>query len=169
MHDRSSTGATLFIEPQAIVNMNNEIREFEMKEQDEIRRILTELSAEAGKSVRRIINNQKYLMKLDVIFAKGKLSVKYRGCSAKINTDGILDIKKGRHPLIDQEKAVPVDIRAGKDFQTLVVTGPNTGGKTVTLKTVGLMLLMTQAGLHIPGGRGNRAACDAENFCGYRR
>lgn len=154
VHDRSSTGATLFIEPQAIVNMNNEIRELEMKEQDEIRRILTELSAEAGKSVRRIINNQKYLMKLDVIFAKGKLSVKYRGCSAKINTDGILDIKKGRHPLIDQEKAVPVDIRAGKDFQTLVVTGPNTGGKTVTLKTVGLMLLMTQAGLHIPAAEG---------------
>lgn len=156
VHDRSSTGATLFIEPQAIVNMNNEIRELEMKEQDEIRRILTELSAEAGRAVRRIINNQKYLTKLDVIFAKGKLSVKYGGCAAKINTEGILDIRRGRHPLLDQEKAVPIDIRVGKDFRTLVVTGPNTGGKTVTLKTAGLMLLMTQAGLHIPAAEGSR-------------
>ena len=154
VHDRSSTGATLFIEPQAIVNMNNEIRELEMKEQDEIRRILAELSAEAGRSVRQIINNQKYLTKLDVIFAKGRLSAKYGGCAAKINTSGILDIRKGRHPLIDPAKVVPIDISAGKNYKTLVVTGPNTGGKTVTLKTVGLMLLMTQAGLHIPAAEG---------------
>ena len=156
VHDRSSTGATLFIEPQAIVNMNNEIRELEMKEQDEIRRILAELSAEAGKSVRQIINNQKYLTKLDVIFAKGRLSSKYRGCAARINTEGILDIRKGRHPLIDPEKVVPIDISAGKNYKTLVVTGPNTGGKTVTLKTVGLMLLMTQAGLHVPAAEGTQ-------------
>ena len=104
IHDRSSSGATLFIEPQAVVNMNNEIRELEMKEQDEIRRILAELSAEAGKSVRQVINNQKYLTKLDVIFAKGRLSVRYNGCSARINTGGILDIRRGRHPLIDPEK-----------------------------------------------------------------
>ncbi len=154
VHDRSATGATLFIEPQAIVNMNNEIRELEMKEQDEIRRILAELSTEVGRSVRHIINNQKYLTKLDVIFAKGRLSVSYRGCSAKINTKGILDIRRARHPLLDPEKAVPVDIHAGKRFRTLVITGPNTGGKTVTLKTVGLMILMTQAGLHIPAAEG---------------
>ncbi len=154
VHDRSSTGATLFIEPQAIVNMNNEIRELEMKEQDEIRRILAELSAEAGKSVRQIINNQKYLTKLDVIFAKGKLSARYGGCAAEINTKGILDIRRGRHPLIDAKKVVPIDIRAGRDYKTLIVTGPNTGGKTVTLKTVGLMLLMTQAGLHVPAAEG---------------
>lgn len=154
IHDRSSTGATLFIEPQAIVNMNNEIRELEMKEQEEIRRILAELSAEAGRSVRKIINNQKYLSRLDVIFAKGKLSVKMGGCAAKINTEGILNIRRGRHPLIDPERVVPIDIRAGREYRTLVVTGPNTGGKTVTLKTVGLMLLMTQAGLHIPAAEG---------------
>ena len=155
IHDRSSSGATLFIEPQAVVNMNNEIRELEMKEQDEIRRILAELSAEAGKSVRQVINNQKYLTKLDVIFAKGRLSVRYNGCSARINTGGILDIRRGRHPLIDPEKAVPIDISAGKNYRTLVITGPNTGGKTVTLKTVGLMILMTQAGLHIPAQEGS--------------
>ena len=155
VHDRSSTGATLFIEPQAVVDMNNEIRELEMKEQDEIRRILAELSAEAGKSVRPVINNQKYLTKLDVIFAKGRLSVRYGGCSARINMDGILDIRRGRHPLIDPEKVVPVDISAGKHYKTLVITGPNTGGKTVTLKTVGLMILMTQAGLHIPAEEGS--------------
>ena len=153
IHDRSSSGATLFIEPQAVVNMNNEIRELEMKEQDEIRRILAELSAEAGKSVRQVINNQKYLTKLDVIFAKGRLSVRYNGCSARINTGGILDIRRGRHPLIDPEKAVPIDISAGKNYRTLVITGPNTGGKTVTLKTVGLMISDDAGGTSYPGGR----------------
>lgn len=154
IHDRSATGATLFIEPQAIVNINNEIRELEIREQEEIHRILAELSAEAGGAVRHIINNQKYLTKLDIIFAKAKLSVKYNGCSAKINKKGVIDIKKGRHPLIDTEKVVPVDIIAGKRYKTLVITGPNTGGKTVTLKTVGLMMLMNQSGMHVPAGDG---------------
>ncbi len=156
IHDRSATGATLFIEPQAIVNINNEIRELELKEAEEIQRILAELSAEVGKAVRHIINNQKYLTKLDVIFAKAKLSIKYNGCSAAISDDGVIEIKKGRHPLLDPDKVVPLDLFAGKSFKTLVITGPNTGGKTVTLKTVGLMMLMHQAGMHVPAGAGTR-------------
>ncbi len=156
IHDRSATGATLFIEPEAVVNMNNEIRELEIKEENEIKRILGELSKEVGRSVRALINNQKYMTRLDVIFAKGKFSVKYNGYSAKVNTKGILDIRAGRHPLIDPQKVVPVDVRAGKKYKTLVITGPNTGGKTVTLKTVGLLVLMTQAGLHIPAGENSQ-------------
>ncbi len=155
IHDRSATGATLFIEPQTIVNLNNEIRELEMQEQEEIRRILAELSAETGRAVRSIVGNQKYMTRLDVIFAKGRLSVKQGGCAAEINTDGLLDIKRGKHPLLDPETAVPIDVSAGKSYRTLVITGPNTGGKTVTLKTVGLMILMTQAGLHIPAAEGS--------------
>ncbi|MBR2778563.1 MAG: endonuclease MutS2, partial [Firmicutes bacterium] len=154
IYDRSSTGATLFIEPQAVVEMHNEIRELELKEREEVQRILAELSAEVAAEVRPIINNQKYLTRLDLIFAKARLSVKYGGCSAELNTDGILDIRQGRHPLIDPEKVVPLDITAGKDYKTLIITGPNTGGKTVALKTAGLLMLMTQAGMHIPAGPG---------------
>ena len=155
IHDRSSTGATLFIEPQAVVDINNEITELEIKEKEEIHRILSQLSAEVGASVRHIINNQKYLTVLDVIFAKGKLSVKQGGFAAQLSSDGIIDIHRGRHPLIDKEKVVPINISAGRSYRTLVITGPNTGGKTVTLKTVGLMMLMTQAGLHIPAAEGS--------------
>ena len=154
IHDRSATGATLFIEPQSVVNINNEIRELELKEREEINRILAELSREVGSSVRHIISNQKYLTRLDVIFAKAKMSVQMGGSAAKVSKKGIIDIRRGRHPLLDPQKAVPLDIYCGKDYRTLVVTGPNTGGKTVTLKTVGLMMLMHQSGMHIPAGPG---------------
>lgn len=154
VHDRSSSGSTLFIEPQAVVDINNEIRELQIREQEEIQRILAELSAECGQAVRRIINNQKFLTQLDVIFAKARLSVKYEGVSAKLNEEGIIRIRRAKHPLLDPKKAVPLDLVCGDDFTTLVITGPNTGGKTVTLKTVGLLMLMTQAGMHIPAGAG---------------
>ncbi len=154
VHDQSSTGATLFIEPQAIVNMNNELRELELAEKQEVYRILGELSAEVGQAADEIRNNQNILIELDFIFAKGKLAAKMKAESPEINSTGILNIREGRHPLIDKKKVVPISVSAGKDFNTLVITGPNTGGKTVTLKTVGLMVLMAQAGLHLPAAPG---------------
>ena len=154
VHDQSSTGATLFIEPQAIVNLNNELREMELAEKIEIERILAELSAEVAAVKDELLNNQDILLKLDFIFAKGKFSVKLKAAEPEINTQGVLRIKDGRHPLIDKNKVVPISIAIGKGYNTLVITGPNTGGKTVTLKTVGLFVLMTQSGLHVPAGSG---------------
>lgn len=150
VHDQSATGATLFIEPQTIVNMNNELRELELSEKKEIHRILTELSAMISEVAEEIKNNQNILVLMDYIFAKGKLSVTMKGVEPKINTGKYLMLREARHPLIDERKVVPITVSLGKNYNTLVITGPNTGGKTVTLKTAGLMVLMAQSGLHLP-------------------
>ncbi len=150
IHDQSSTGATIFIEPQVIVNLNNELRELELAERAEIERILAELSSNVAEHFHDIMNNQKLLVSLDVIFAKGKLAVAMKAEEPHIAEDGLLDLKQARHPLIDSKKVVPINVSVGGDYTTLVVTGPNTGGKTVTLKTTGLLVLMAQSGLHIP-------------------
>jgi DNA mismatch repair protein MutS2 len=150
VHDQSKTGATLFIEPQAVVNMNNELRELEAEEENEINRILQAFSDRIAEHYHDLINNQELLVKLDVINAKGRLSRLMDGSEPHINTDGIIDIRGGRHPLIPEDRVVPIDVRLGKDFKTLLITGPNTGGKTVTLKTIGLFVLMTETGFHVP-------------------
>ncbi len=154
VHDQSATGATLFIEPQAIVNLNNQLRELELAEKIEVERILSQLSAEVSDSALDLINDQELLLRLDFIFAKGKLSFRQKGVEPQLNQDGNLKILRGRHPLLDHEKVVPIQIRIGEDYRCLIITGPNTGGKTVTLKTVGLLVLMTQAGLHVPASDG---------------
>ena len=156
IHDQSSTGATLFIEPQVIVNLNNELRELELAELAEIERILAELSSAVAEHFHQIMNNQKLLIMLDVIFAKGKLSAMLDGEEPVIDEGGVLDLKQARHPLIDKKKVVPINLQLGDNYKTLVVTGPNTGGKTVTLKTVGLLVLMVQSGLHIPAASTSR-------------
>ena len=152
IHDQSSTGSTVFVEPQAIVNLNNQIRELQLEEEKEIEIILGILSGQVATEALAINNNQKIMTKLDVIFAKGMLAMEQNATKPVFNEDHIINIRKGRHPLLDPKKVVPIDIRLGDEFDLLVVTGPNTGGKTVSLKTVGLLTLMGQAGLHIPAG-----------------
>jgi DNA mismatch repair protein MutS2 len=150
VHDQSQSGSTLFIEPQSVVNMNNELRELAMAEQTEITRILQAFSGRVAEHFHGLNNNQKLLLELDLIGAKGKLSVQMNAYEPRINTSGILDIRGGRHPLIQADKVVPINVSLGRDWKTLLITGPNTGGKTVTLKTIGLFILMMQTGLHVP-------------------
>ncbi|MBQ3165414.1 MAG: endonuclease MutS2 [Lachnospiraceae bacterium] len=150
VHDQSSTGSTLFIEPAAIVNLNNQLKELALQEQDEIEVILATLSAQAGEHTEELMQNFKILTQLDFIFARASLAIDMNASRPLFNTNHYIHIRKGRHPLLDKKKVVPIDIMLGRDFDLLVVTGPNTGGKTVSLKTVGLFTLMGQAGLHIP-------------------
>ncbi|MBQ8391847.1 MAG: endonuclease MutS2 [Clostridia bacterium] len=158
VHDSSASGATLFVEPMAAVEINNKLRELKSEEKDEIERILKELSERVAEFSEPLIQNYNSIIELDFTFAKGKLSRKMNASVPELNTDGIIDIKKGRHPLIDEKKVVPTDIYLGKDFDTLVITGPNTGGKTVSIKTLGLFTLMAQSGLCIPASGGSRLA-----------
>lgn len=150
VHDQSSTGSTFFIEPAAVVNLNNQLKELDLQEQEEIEVILGDLSSQAAVHTSELAADQKIMTTLDFIFAKAKLAMEQNATEPIFNTEHYIQIRKGRHPLLDKKKAVPIDVRLGKDFDLLVITGPNTGGKTVSLKTMGLFTLMGQAGLHIP-------------------
>ncbi len=152
IHDQSSSGSTLFIEPMAVVNLNNDLKELLLKEQEEIDKILADLSSRAAEHTAAITADYRILRQLDFIFAKANLAKIQNAMPPIFNCEGRINIRKGRHPLLDGHKVVPIDIRLGEDFTLLVITGPNTGGKTVSLKTVGLLTLMGQSGLHIPAG-----------------
>ncbi len=156
VHDVSATGSTYFVEPMSAVNANNALRELEIKEKKEIERILAELSAEAAGYKEAICDNIKLLVRLDVIFAKAKLAFQMRAWAPEMNDKGKIELRNARHPLIDAKTVVPISVRLGTDFDTMIITGPNTGGKTVTLKTIGLLTLMAECGLHIPAGDGSK-------------
>lgn len=156
VHDVSSTGSTCFIEPMSAVNANNALRELELKEKKEIERILAELSSESAAHREDITSNFEILVTLDVIFAKAKLAYQMRAWPPLMNERGVVELRNARHPLIDPKIVVPVSLRLGSDFDTMIITGPNTGGKTVTLKTVGLLTLMAECGMHIPAGDGSQ-------------
>ena len=156
VHDVSATGSTYFIEPMSAVNANNALRELELKEKKEIERILAELSAEAAAHKSDIEENAEILVQLDAIFAKARLSFQMKAWAPEVNDRGVIDLRNARHPLIDPQTVVPISVRLGSDFDTMIITGPNTGGKTVTLKTVGLLTLMAECGLHIPAGDGSQ-------------
>ena len=151
-HDQSASGSTLFIEPMAIVKLNNDLKELYVQEQDEIRKILASLSEEAAQYIEEIRTDYRSLTDLDFIFARGALALTMRASRPILNEEGRIRIREGRHPLLDQKKVVPITVSLGDEFSLLIITGPNTGGKTVSLKTVGLLTLMGQAGLHIPAG-----------------
>ncbi len=155
VHDVSATGSTYFVEPMSAVNANNALRELELKEKKEIERILSELSSEAA-AYREAINlDYQLLVQLDVIFAKAKLAYQMKAWAPLMNDQGRIELRKARHPLIDPKTVVPITLRLGTDFDSMIITGPNTGGKTVTLKTVGLLTLMAECGLHVPAGDGS--------------
>jgi len=155
VHDVSSTGSTYFVEPISAVNANNALRELEIKEKKEIERILAEISAEAAAHREDISLNVRMLIDLDVIFAKAQLGYRMQAWEPQMNDQGRVELRNARHPLIDPAKVVPISLHLGKDFDTMIITGPNTGGKTVTLKTIGLLTLMAECGLHIPAGDGS--------------
>ena len=155
VHDVSATGSTYFVEPMSAVNANNALRELELKEKKEIERILAELSSDAAAHGEDINLDYQMLVRLDVIFAKAKLAYRMRAWAPIMNDRGKIELRNARHPLIDPKKVVPISVRLGSDFDTMIITGPNTGGKTVTLKTVGLLTLMAECGLHIPAGDGS--------------
>ncbi len=155
VHDVSATGSTYFVEPMSAVNANNALRELELKEKKEIERILSELSAEAAAHREDIQLTFQMLVRLDVIFAKARLAYRMRAWEPIMNDTGRVELRMARHPLIDAKQVVPISLRIGSDFDTMIITGPNTGGKTVTLKTIGLLTLMAECGLHIPAGDGS--------------
>lgn len=155
VHDVSASGSTYFVEPMSAVNANNALRELELREKKEIERILAELSAEAANHAEDINLNHAMLVQLDVIFAKAKLAYRMRAWEPLMNDEGRILLRDARHPLINAKKVVPISLRLGSDFDTMIITGPNTGGKTVTLKTVGLLTLMAECGLHVPAGDGS--------------
>ena len=155
VHDVSATGSTYFVEPMSAVNANNALRELELKEKKEIERILAELSAEAAAHRENIDLDFRMLVRLDVIFAKAKLAYRMRAWEPLMNDQGRVELRNARHPLIDAKTVVPISVRIGSDFDTMIITGPNTGGKTVTLKTIGLLTLMAECGLHVPAGDGS--------------
>ena len=164
IHNQSSTGSTIFVEPMTIVRLNNEMRELEIQEQKEIEMILSNLSQLAAENLDAIFDDVKLLSELDFIFARAQLAKSQNATEPRFNRDRIIDIKKARHPLIDKHKVVPIDIRIGETFDLLIVTGPNTGGKTVSLKTVGLLTLMGQSGLHIPAFDNSRLSVFREVY-----
>lgn len=164
IHDQSQSGSTFFIEPMAVVNLNNEYKELLLREQEEIDVILATLSSQAGTYTDELSVNYHVLTELDFIFARAAFAASYNGVAPQFNENGHIDIRKGRHPLLDKKKVVPIDVRLGDDFSLLIVTGPNTGGKTVSLKTVGLLTLMGQSGLHIPASERSRLGIFEEVF-----
>ena len=164
VHDQSASGSTLFIEPAAIVNLNNQIRELTLQEKEEIEKVLASLSAEAADNLMALKDNSTNMTKLDFIFAKAKLALSQNATMPLLNNRKVIRINKGRHPLIDKKKVVPIDLVLGEDYDLIVITGPNTGGKTVTLKTIGLFELMGMAGLHIPAGDRSEIALFSEVF-----
>ena len=164
VHDISSTGSTLFVEPMSVVETNNEIRVLKLREQEEIDRILAELSAEAGNFADSIISSYNCLIELNLIFAKAKLAYKMNATKPQINNKGQVYLKNARHPLINYKQAVPITVELGREFNSIIITGPNTGGKTVTLKTVGLLTLMTMCGLLIPVDDGSDIAVFSKVF-----
>lgn len=164
VHDQSASGATLFIEPMAVVEINNQLRIAETQEQEEVRRILAELSGRIKEVADTLLSSLGILARLDLAFAKGQYSLAIGGIEPELNQAGELDLHNARHPLLTG-KVVPISVSLGKEFTTMVITGPNTGGKTVTLKTIGLLALMAQAGLHIPAGSGSQVAVFEDIFC----